>query len=342
MIVGLVAFLWFGPLMSLTLGENLDVEKEVTPLIEKVKSADAATRTQGVRELVGLREAIGDELKQIVGEVNQGGLSPRSKASAMYLMGKLGLVQCKDLLEAEKNWSWKPPEGVVVFGSEPSGTWYAIPGSSLSWLELGDNVSLREQRPKAEISNYPVLAKALSDLRSPDKSVLGPAEDKVIVWNSCVSHAVYRLLGSHLKGVYPADVGITAIYLLGEFRGCLLTDLLERISLKDTEGICAGYPGALEVTTDLADHPAVVALVKIGRRAQMSQIIDRISRKETPQADRELLARTISAIDKKRAAETYLRRVSEISDHRQAFEQGGWNVDETLAILKSVESIIMQ
>jgi len=30
--------------MSLVLGENLDIQKEVTPLIEKVKSADAATR----------------------------------------------------------------------------------------------------------------------------------------------------------------------------------------------------------------------------------------------------------------------------------------------------------
>jgi len=333
------------------------VEKEVFDVLEKVKSRDASERTAGVRELMGVREAISERLRTIVTDANQRRASDAAKGSSLWLIGKLGLVQCRDVYEAERNWKWRPKG---PFRSIRESRFFR-PDTS-RWNRrarvLKSGISVRSTGPTADLSAYPVLSNALADLAASedDRSWYNP-QVTIYRWNKAVVDGLQSILGVDVwwRDVYPDNVKITAAYLLGEFKPRKIRQLLMNIDLKDEEGICANYPEVLKVETPEAEYPCAVALLKsypytytktdqaledhpnvvtstAPYKDMKSYYVYAMGRKEISQEGRERIARVMMAIDAEAAKAAYHACVAEI----RAVPTSA----ETLARLESVSEII--
>jgi hypothetical protein len=90
--VAMAALLVLPAATALALDEAMDIE--VAAVLKRVKSPDAAKRTQAVNELVGLRMSVSDALKAVVADASAGVLKDPAKMSAIVLMGGMGLADC--------------------------------------------------------------------------------------------------------------------------------------------------------------------------------------------------------------------------------------------------------
>jgi len=297
------------PASSLEVTDEAD--NETSLLIEQVKSPDAAVRTQAICELVDLREAVSDELKTIVRDANEGlpNSNVAAKASALYLMGKLGLVQCRDVLESEREWVYhgglpphfSGPMRIVGTMKEKGGKTAEY---SLRCLRTGQGASLVASRPKADLSQYPALKKPLSDLRSVDRKTFENAESAVLHWYRSIEQGLDSILTYNSGRLYSADVKIGAAFLMGEYRTAHFSSaLFENIDIRDDNNLTANYRSSLAVDTPDSAYPCVVALIKCGRRADFEQIVRKMGDKGCSQESRELMARAVEVIDPKAAKE---------------------------------------
>jgi len=320
------------------------VESEMAPLLRKVASRDADTRKDGVKELLGIREAVSEELKAIVAEGNNGNVQPFSKASALWLMGELGLVQCRDALEREKDWDFKLPPGPRGMGSyrmrEGFMSGYTARGA-LGRAAFSDKVTLVQEREKADLSRYPLLSKAFQDIRSPDENVMHKGSDVVLAWRRAVFGRVSDILSANRFNNVPNEITVTAAFLLGEFRQFSSADLLRNISIKDTAGVCSTYPEVLAVQTDYDAYPCAVALAKIAGRVTMGECLEAIISNETADDGRQLIARVIASIDKDAAIREYQALQNCLQSPEGRAEYGNES-DAYLARLRTVEAVIMQ
>lgn len=235
------------------------VDLEMAPVIERTKSRDAAERQTAVTELIGMRETVCDELRAIVSDANEARASDEAKASALFLMGKLRLAQCVDILEKEREWKWAPDRGISS-DNDVYRYWMGKGQPALMYgsrANLRGPVSLAAARPRTALSACPSLLRALRELRSEDAWTARKAEDAVLKFYDVVGRSMYGVIKRRSVELYGDDVKITAIFLLGEFRSVHGSDgLEENIDMKDEKDQCAAYPATLTVQTPDRLYPA--------------------------------------------------------------------------------------
>jgi hypothetical protein len=290
-----------------------------------------------------VREAVGSELIDIISAVDSGSGWPEAKARALYLMGELGFVQYKEMIEEQTTWRWRatnfsvpPDRDLLLMGSSASPAEFA-----LSRLRGSDRVIISPIRDKATLANYPKLLGAINALRnSNDRTTARKATSDILEWYGTVCNGMESVLDPSRTEVYSIDVKCTAAHLLGEYRSWRNHVLLQNIDLKDLHGVSARLPAALRVTVADARYPCAVALVKIGRRVNLAGALNSIEVKPAlDQEGRERIAGTLLLIDAQGLKSLYEKRVSELEKMVQT------GVNETarqqkLDSLKSVKHII--
>jgi hypothetical protein len=308
---------------------------EMLPVLFRVKSADAAERQHAVTELMGIREAVSEALRGVVADANSGALSNDSKASALFLMGRLGLWQCKDILEAEKDWHWdtNPPPRTTSPGRRYYREKGPTPGGTALFLAaLGDNVTVKGGRQSADLSSYRFLGKALDDLRVDNPDTLREAEDALLEWYRVVGDGLVNIIESGEQPAHAPGVRATAIWLLGEYR-VPRSQLALEIEARDEDGVTSAYPAVLEVADIEPSHYVAHALVKCGRKVKASTYVHKLPSATLTGSGRELLAQALSLIDAEAAAKAYDECVSLV-------ETSSGDRAGDLARLRSVEGII--
>lgn len=299
------------------------IDTEACKLLEQVKSRDTAVRTAAVGELIGLRQAVSDSLRLLVSDGDHQVVPAIYKSHAIYLIGELGLVQCRDVLSAQKDWvpDYRDLTGTSLYitGRFVRGQLDFLLGDvahrAEGRLAAGANVTARPAVIPIDIAKYPVLASALNDLRLDNLDTRLSGQDVVKKWYDTVVDGLLSILSSLHAKTYPQEVRITAVYLLGEFRPWAETDLLRAIGLEDRNGVCAAYPSSLQVTTTDTSYPCVVALLKCDRRVSISSGINALANKSLSLAARERIARTMMAIDPNEAKREYDNDVARVRQY---------------------------
>jgi len=321
------------------------IDTEMFPLLEKARSAEQTDRQEAVRELLALRQTVSDELTNIVIDANNGNAEPRSKAGALFLMGELGLMQCKDLLEREKDWIWKPPPGVYAFGdgSRLSALWGHTSQMALHRASFASNVTLLETRKRTSLEKYPNLAEAIAQLRSTDDSHIQEAEDWALRWYDVVCRGMKSVLDPSREAVYSNEVKATAAYILGEYRAPSGYKLVLNIDLKDEKGVCGEYAQTLIAQAPEPQYPCAVAMVKLGYRADISSALSRIAAKSyLSQQTRDRIARVLVAIDKDETRKLYDAQIAgfESIPENQGTPEERQQWQSHLQLLRTIEPII--
>ncbi len=321
------------------------IDKEMFPLLEKVKSSNQVERQQAVRELLTLREAVNNGLKNIVIDANNGIAPSRSKAGSMFLMGELGLVQCKQLLDRERDWTWKPPGVHSLSDGDRLSLMLGKPAeSALHRAAFAANLALLELREKGSLSRYPNLSQALSGLRSTEESLCRSAEDSLLRWYDVVCRSMHSVLKPSRKNVYPNEIKATAAYVMGEFRAPSRYGqmLLWNIDLEDEKAVCSQYYKTLAVQTSEPQYPCVVAMIKLGYRAEIRASLTRIQTKpQLSQETRNRIVRVLTKIDKTATKMQYEKIVSaleKVGKSSLSLEEK----QERLQRLRSIESIVKE
>lgn len=252
-------------------------------LLDGIVSADAQARRTAVVELMKVRALLSTGLQQIVADANRKECGEGSKASALFLMGELGLQECRDILQKEKDWEYRVP-GRYGFGH------YRRREDVLSWClaihaldraSFGDACRFVGYADTASPKDYPELAGALQGLRSTVRLDRRHAEDVILMWNRELATQLNRCLkGNRPSGKYPEDVRVTAAFLLGEWRA--FSQMLEWfVDLQDKKKITLKYPHSLDAKWIEPDLPCADALLKVGRRCSPRQVLGRIETWET-------------------------------------------------------------
>ena len=321
------------------------VEDETSLLLEKVKSPEAAVREQGVHELVGIRESVSVELRQIVSDANAGRDTSNSaaKASSLYLMGVWGLLQCRDVLEAERNWRYagERPDGTVPLPTHriiSSGKFGATAKTALGAARFGGGVTLAPSRAKADLSAYPALSKALTGLRSRENALFEQSETEMYWWYTTVSDGLEDILTLYRGHLYSDDVKMTAAFVAGEYRIWTRLGLSENIYLHDEKGLTTGYPSFTIADTPDSAYPCVAALVKCGGRADFETFVHKMGDASCSQESRERIARALKVIDPEFARKKFEGYYDDIQAKAARIPDSS----EILSRLASVRSIIGQ
>lgn len=301
------------------------IDLEMAPLFEKVKAPIAAEREAAVRELLALREAVSDELKNIVNDAGQGKVGHGTKASVLSLMGRMKLAQCADVLERERAWRWdwdadpemERPRSIRVRTlrllnlQRPN-----IFERTYQAARCKDNMTLVADRPKGSLAAYPALARSLSGLRERNWKTRFDYEDAVVRWYEVVSRSMDSVLKPPRPGspdVYSNEVKATAAYVLGEYRIPRPFARIKNIDLRDEKGVCDRYAQTLTVAVGEPDRPCVVSLVKSGFLGTIHSCLDEIAgHGELAQETRDRLARVILEIDPAKAREVLEAKVTEM------------------------------
>lgn len=301
--------------------ERERLEKEVFGVLEKVKSRDAAEREAGVREILAVREAVSDALKTMVRDGNAEGASEAAeaiKAGALLLMGEMGLLQCREVLEAEKDWVCTSRWGggarimtrssMLEVGRREPGKW------GLERAGFADNVVFKAGPAPANLSEYPALNEALTSLRGNREGGFRGGWNRINLWNRALRDGLELVVWKQRPQLYSDEVRMTAAYVLGEIRSRTTGALRDAIGLKDENDICAGYPATLDVQVSDSAYPCAVALAKSFRPENMKGFANSLGRKGTKQEERELLARVMMAIDAEAAKAAYQARFGSVSE----------------------------
>ena len=326
---------------------RVDPSKSVEPFAEEVKafekricSGDAAVRYEAVREAQATRQAIAEALIAMVSDANSGVINDRSKAYAIFTAGELMLVQCRDTLEKERDWEYKPDDGMIT------GTAVMFRGRIIGYvardaqrkLTLSSGVRVtRAPVPSGDLAAWPALSQAISDMRVDEMKTAYQGSEVLVKWYNAMCRGLYECLGN--EGMGSTDAAITCAFLLGEFRAYDPSALRKQIEIEDTKGLCRTYPATLAVDTVDDLHPCTVALVKCGNRVLMRCCVDFLTMEWPSQKARDLVADAMILIDPTEARAHYERLVSELTgDARSAYP----DPDVCLLRLRSVESTVLR
>ena len=282
------------------------MDKAMTPLIERLKSRDAAERSAAVGELQALRSAVAFQLADTVMSANQGLLPETAKTSALYLIGELRLAQCFSVARGEKDWqpsSWAATSDKEFAKIQPGKVAYE---GSLTQ----DGVQLRQSAASASLSSCPPLAAAVRDIKSSDFTTVDEAEDLILRWYDVVCKGMLSALGAGEGTLYSDDVRASAAFMLGEFRyRKAVSKLAEHITLTDENRVSAGFPAVLEVSNADPSRPCQTALIKIGILS--NAVIDRIAGGYVPDDGIRLAAEAALRMEPEKAREWYKKRLLE-------------------------------
>jgi hypothetical protein len=259
------------------------IDIEVTEILERMKSPDAAKRTQAVCELVSLRQSVSDALKAIVADANAGVAKDTGKMSAIVLMGDMGLVDCAEILNQEREWlpdrkHWRGVRGAaskVMTTRRVFAPIRIIDGPSMAAINLGMTAGLRAEpgTARADLAQYPALAAALAKMRVEDPNVCFEGEQGVALWYNAIGWGADSIVsrwgtdGGRRTPIYSDDIALTAAYVIGEFRWPKSEEVSRCSGLRDVSGVTASYAHSLTVEGADANYPAAVALAKCGGRA---------------------------------------------------------------------------
>lgn len=284
-------------------GDPMDAA--IAPLVERIKSRDAAERSGAVAELQSLRSGVAAELLETVSSANQGLVPETAKTSALYLIGTLRLAECLSVARGEKDW-------------QPS-SWAATSDKEFAKIQPGkvayegaiaqEGVQLTQSGASASLSSCPALASALRKIRSSDFATVDEAEDLILRWYNVVCDGMLSALAAGKGDLYSDDVRATAAFILGEFRSLkALSKLAEYITLTDENRASAGYPAVLEVSGADPSRPCQTALIKIGGA---NAVIDRIAGGYVPDDGIRLAAEAAVRMQPEKAREWYEKRLRE-------------------------------
>jgi hypothetical protein len=280
----------------------VDVDSETAALLEQIKSPDASVRAEGVRELVGIREAVADELKRIVADANAGldTSNDAAKLSAMYLMKVWRLAQCNATLDAEVNWRaplvW--PNGTAIQSFEGLHRRAKLgwtPGSGHTGFRWQTRV--KEGRMAGDLYSAPVLRKALADIRSRDTGTFSEGEDGVYWWYEAVSESLAAALSLGDTHLYREDVKATLLFLAGEYRIHQREALLNNVGFLWDLPEIETYPSTLTVEGIDKRYAAIVAIVKCGPRFALDSMVYKLGDRTCPDGARQELAKALLLID---------------------------------------------
>jgi tetratricopeptide (TPR) repeat protein len=329
-------------------GTEIDpIDSEMFPIIELAKSPNQPERVQAVQKLLAIREAVSDNLAGMVVNAGSSQAEQGAKASAIFLIGELGLVQQKKLLEAEKDWKWSPPQEVIMhFNINERRRMPSLIGksavSALNRACFANGVSLIDKRKKTSLDNYPHLNDALVNLHAADRKVRRKSEDTILRWYDVVCRGFYSVLKPSRENLYSNEIKVTAAYLLGEYRSWHGQILLWNIDLKDEEAVCGQYYKTLAVQTSEPQYPCVVAMIKLGYRADIRSSLTRIQTKpQISQETRDRTVRVLTKIDKTATKKQYEKMVSALENVGKSsltLEEK----QERLQLLRSIERIVKE
>ena len=249
---------------------------ESMDLMDAIKLGTPETRAQAVATLVGLRDHIESVLVDAVTQANEGQAEAGIKGGAIYVLGKLGCVSGRDLLEAEEEFFWAPgpPEGFHGGGANISryggvGIW------ALENAGFSDKVRVeRMQSPPVSLNDFPMLQTALVDMYSTDLRTREHAQNTLLLWDSMICKGLLSILDARHRDLYASDARIAAVFLLGEFRTTLAAEaLLKSAGLTDPENIRSGFPQRLKPDSGTSDYPAIDAMRKIARRLPLGSAV---------------------------------------------------------------------
>ena len=312
---------------------------EMAPIIEQAKSTDPARREAAARTLLSIRESIAGSLVEIVADSNHGSAWSASKAAALYLMGELGVEQCRQTLEDEKDWEWDVQS---VFRTVDAGSMsrvYKINAAKFALGRIGllpEGTMLTGSGAPCNLADYPVLRGFLADLRSTDPAALEKAENGILRWYEIVCAGLGNVLVPRFETLYSDDVRVTAAYLLGEFRSFSGSCLTRHIELKDEKGTLAGYPEAIRLQTTDSVYPCAVALLKCRGRQRIAASLKEIAGEHVSQQGRERLARLITLIDQSAAQSAYESYVTQLQTYPQTVK----DTPNKIRRLRSVAGIL--
>ena len=260
-----------------------EIDAEMLPLVEQVKSSNPTTRAEAVNELVALRAAVSEKLRQIVRDADEGRVLDVAKASALYLMGELHLLDCRDTLEAHVDWQHKPivrgPEDRSKYraniASMVRSTFFArgfAAESALGRIGKNDMATVESSVRRADLSAYPVLEGALNDYYILDldrREEIQEAEECVLRWYEVVTRGMRSVLGTspyYNSSLYDDEVKAAAVWLLGEYRDIHAgRQLALNIDLRDEAGVTGNFTGRIGTGTQVSsEYPVAVAILKIG------------------------------------------------------------------------------
>jgi len=270
--------------------------RRLRELTDAIASASPEARQRSVIALVGIRASLSESLQSIVEKTNEGTLGDGPKASALFLMGELGLAECEETLRKEKDWEFSPNIEFLAIPGTPYGRrlegMFPFPArGALNRAAFGDACEFSGYPYKTPLDQYPRLKKAVADLRSTDRIVRHRAEDIILLWNSELGFHLSEQLKSR-REQRPEPVRAAAAYLLGEWRSFHSHMLLWFIDFEDSGGATATYRRSLSVPWDNRRQVCVEALLKVGRRARPYDAFGRIeTHEEIPLAVRELTTR---------------------------------------------------
>jgi hypothetical protein len=196
---------------------------------------------------------------------------------------------------------------------------------------------LKRSGEKADLSKYPVLKKAFTDLCSYDNETFLGGATVLSLWYDCICRGLEDMLTFNDTHLYADDVKVSAIFLAGEYRIRNAGPLDKNIDVRDEKGQTAGYPSSLTVNTTDSEYPAAVAMVKCGRRMKFEALAGKMAEADCSQAGRERIARAMMTIDPVAAKEELGKRRESIS-HLTRTRYG--TPSDVLARLSSVAGII--
>lgn len=243
-------------------------------VVQVLAEGPADARADAVATLVGVRRYVALWLMEAVDRANAEKADLGTKASAIFLLGKLGCVEARDVLEAEKDFDWVPSGEL-----HPDAGDLPRIGMVTEWAlpEAGYTDSVRvKELPRELVSAGPfwTLDAALKDVYADDLPTRRAAEDAVIAWYDGVREQLQGMLSPMRSTDVSAEAEIAAIFVLGEYRARALSiDLLARAGLVDADGLCQRFPAGLEPASGASTYPALDALQKMGNRVPVSDSV---------------------------------------------------------------------
>ena len=325
------------------LREDVGLTHEIRPLLNRVLSEDNGERYPAVREFLGLRESISQALIRIVEDANRTGTpAVGPKASAIYLMGELGLVQCLGVLERERNWMPPPPRKNVFgyVGDEPPGHFTGKPAErARQRLRVTPGVSLNPRRTRTDLLAFPKLAELLGRLNSPEMETRMAAERSLIEWSDGVSLDFDEVLSGKRDGRPCSNaLRVTAAFVQGELRSyCSPWE----IDLRDEQGTTRQYEASLSVQAAEPDRPCVIALLKTGMRRGLEQYVTHVTYTGgLTQETRDRVVRTILAVDRPQVTEICNSLIAGLQRSKGSSNADQEKIQERLDHLASVKHLL--
>jgi hypothetical protein len=259
-------------------------------------------------------------------------------------MGKWKLAQCREIADADRQWSYDAMHQGTPVVDRPSFTIAGddpMPGArALRLLDIGPGLILKASVPKADLSMHRALSEALAGLRSSDPKTFQKAKSDLAFYYRAVQDSLSWMLTMSNTHLYSDEVKISALFLAGEYRIQDAKPLLENVGVRDEKGIARGYTSILETSQIDPTYPAVVALVKCRvHPKQIEHFVYKMGDPRCPDGARQELAKALILIDPEKGKAEFDKYYDYIKSNPPRPEKDN---AEVLARLDSVKSIIDQ